>query len=134
MVSDGGQKGQPSLAHGQQDMARETVPHPIELGRAQAAFLAGDHVTGTEQQRRIKGHQMPHALSDAGGITGGAVAAVQIADQADPQGFRGSGGLVAQHGRDPCQAQAGRGEAQQLSAITTHPHRTHRGAAWGIPC
>ena len=137
VIADGGEKGQASLANGVQHVAGEPIPHAPQVRVTEPPFLARHHVAGAHQQRRLKFEEVAQALMHRGSIGRGAVAAVQITDQADAQ--RGVGRrrhseawLVEVPIGEGGRAHHSGDKLQQLAAITAHRERSHRGAAWCI--
>jgi hypothetical protein len=117
------QKRHPRLAHRRQHRAAEGLPHRIQPGGAEARLLTGHHVAGAHDQGRPASQQLPQSLGQRGDVGGGAVAAVEVADQAQPQIGRcreSCGGRAAWRQQPAAAAQSGGGELQQLAAVQGH--------------
>ena len=63
----------------------EAPPHPIQLLTTEPTHLARDHVTSAHHQLRLKVDQLLQPLMNSRDVAGGAVAAVEITDQTNPQ-------------------------------------------------
>ena len=61
------------------------MPHRIELLATEPSHLARNHVASTHHQIGLKGNQSLHPLMNGRDVAGGAIAAVEVTDQPDPQ-------------------------------------------------
>jgi hypothetical protein len=126
VIAHGRQEGQAGLAHRREHRAGKALPHPIQLAGAQAPLLAGHHVAGAHHQGRFQGEQLPEALAHLGDVAGGAVAAVEVADQAEAQiggavgGRRGRLLLLPEQPPGTAACRSRGGELKQLAAAQAH--------------
>ena len=85
MVPDRGQQRDTCHLKGLQHSSLEPPPHRIELLATEPSHLARDHVASTHHQIGLKGDQSLHPLMNGRDVADGAIAAVEVTDQPDPQ-------------------------------------------------
>ena len=67
-----------------QNRRLKAPPHGIQLLAAEASQLTRDHVASTHHQIRLQAYELIQPLINGRDVAGGAIAAVEVADQPNP--------------------------------------------------
>ena len=84
MVPDRWEQGDACGLKRLQDCRLESAPHRIELLPRQPSHLARHHIASTHHQIRLQANELIQPLINGRDVAGGAIAAVEVADQPNP--------------------------------------------------
>ena len=104
-----------------QNRRLKAPPHGIQLLTSEASHLTRDHVASTHHQIRLQANELIQPLIHGRDVAGGAIAAVEIADQPNPLNS------------SPCGAQ-GQGRCRKTGAKhqLQHPATTQQHNSTGV--